>query len=169
MSLPPDPDALRIGTAEREEAMRVLSEHFAEGRLTTDEYESRVSVSLGAETRAHLRPLFEDLPAPRPTCLLLPPVPYPPYDHPYAAPIGYLRPQSPYLVPSPKSKVLAGVLQIVFPFGVGRFYTGHVGLALAQLFVTLFTFGIGAIWPLIDGILLLINGGTDSYGRTLRD
>jgi hypothetical protein len=42
-------------------------------------------------------------------------------------------------------------------------------LALAQLFVTLFTFGIGAIWPLIDGILLLINGGTDSYGRTLRD
>jgi hypothetical protein len=165
MSLSPDPDALRIGTAEREEAMRVLGEHFAEGRLTTDEYESRVSDALGAETRAHLRPLFEDLPAPRPTCLLPPLVPYL-YDHPYAAPIGYARPD---LVPSPKSKVMAGVLQIVLPFGIGRFYTGHVGLALAQLFVFLFTIGVGAIWPIIDGILLLINGGTDSYGRTLRD
>jgi hypothetical protein len=52
---------------------------------------------------------------------------------------------------------------------VGRFYTGHIGLAVAQLFVTLLTLGVGAIWPFIDGILLLANGGTDSHGRRLRD
>jgi TM2 domain-containing membrane protein YozV len=55
----------------------------------------------------------------------------------------------------------------VFPFGVGRFYTGHIGMGIAQLAVVLFTFGIGALWPWIDGIILLANGGTDSMGRRL--
>lgn len=167
MSSPsPNPDALRIGTAEREEASRVLGEHFSEGRLTTDEYESRVSASLEAETRAQLRPLFEDLPAPQPACLLPPPTPFPQV---FDGPLGYPMPPPPLpAIPSPKSKTLAGVLQIVFPFGVGRFYTGHVGMAVGQLLVTLLTFGIGAIWPFVDGIVLLVNGGTDSRGRQLR-
>jgi TM2 domain-containing membrane protein YozV len=169
MSTAPDhPDSLRIGTAEREDAVRVLGEHFAEGRLTADEYEIRVSAAYEAENRAGLRPLFDDLPSPRPACLhpatQLYPQSYPqPYQQPYAQPAVYFEPQM-----SDKSKVTAGVLQLVFPFGVGRFYTGDAGTGVAQLLVTIFTCGLGAIWSWIDGIILLANGGTDSEGRRLQ-
>lgn len=81
------------------------------------------------------------------------------------------RPGGGYHLPvvySDKSKITAGVLQIVLPFGVGRFYAGHTGIAIAQLLVTLFTFGLGAIWSFIDGIQLLIDGGNDGQGRRLR-
>lgn len=70
---------------------------------------------------------------------------------------------------SDKSKLVAGLLQIFLGgFGVGRFYTGHTGKAIAMIAVTWLTLGCGAIWPLIDGILLLVNGGTDAEGRVLR-
>jgi TM2 domain-containing membrane protein YozV len=91
-----------------------------------------------------------------------------PVPDPYAPPLPV-----PYAPPTPvpysyRSKTVAGVLQIVLPFGVGRFYTGQVGLGLLQLFVCLITAGIGAVWPIIDGILLLANGGLDAEGRPLR-
>ncbi|WP_158889124.1 DUF1707 domain-containing protein [Amycolatopsis anabasis] len=159
----PDPDAMRVGTAEREEANRLLSDHFAEGRLTVDEYEARVSAALAATVRADIRELFGDLPAPHPAFLLPPPGFGPP-------PMSWAPAPRPPMSPataSPKSQVLAGVLQVVLPFGTGRFYTGHTGLAVAQLLVTLLTFGVGALWPLIDGILLLAGGGTDAQGRRL--
>jgi TM2 domain-containing membrane protein YozV len=71
---------------------------------------------------------------------------------------------------SDKSKVVAGVLGIALGgFGVGRFYTGHVGIGVAQLAVTLVTCGLGHFWGLIDGIMILVNGGTDAQGRVLRD
>ena len=64
---------------------------------------------------------------------------------------------------------MAGVLGIVLGgFGAGRFYTGHTGIAIAQIAVTWLTCGIGHIWPLIDGIILLAQGGTDANGRVLR-
>jgi TM2 domain-containing membrane protein YozV len=70
---------------------------------------------------------------------------------------------------SDKSKIVAGILQLVLGgFGAGRFYTGHTGMAVAQLLVTLFTCGLGGIWGLIDGILILVQGGTDAQGRVLR-
>jgi TM2 domain-containing membrane protein YozV len=92
---------------------------------------------------------------------------------------------------SDKSKLVAGLLQIFLGgFAVGRFYTGHIGLALAQLgvvwgigfglccagailsvfggFVIWFIMPIGTLWPLIDGIMLLTGGGTDAKGRVLR-
>ncbi|PRX46211.1 TM2 domain-containing protein [Prauserella shujinwangii] len=176
MSSQPDPEALRIGTAEREEAGRALGEHLAEGRLTPTEYEERVATAFAAQTRADLRPLFEDLPAPHPAFLAPPPsaraYPYapPPPDAspPSSPPSAYHQPGPPAGV-SDRSRIVAGVLQIVLPFGIGRFYTGHTGMAVAQLLVTLFTLGVGALWPLIDGILLLVNGGRDRYGRPLRD
>jgi TM2 domain-containing membrane protein YozV len=181
MSTAPDhPDSFRIGTAEREDAVRLLGDHYSEGRLTGDEYETRVSAANAAENLAALRPLFDDLPAPRPACLLPPPgqfYPAPPAEPFYPPPTQqYPQPYQPYaqpLVPyaqpmSDKSKVTAGVLQLVFPFGVGRFYTGDAGTGVAQLLVTVFTCGIGAIWSWIDGIILLANGGTDSTGRRLQ-
>ncbi|QYJ04647.1 TM2 domain-containing protein [Nocardioides panacisoli] len=100
---------------------------------------------------------------------------YTPY--PYGPPPGYAvpHPGAPYgLDPltgrplSDKSKVVAGVLQVVLPFGVGRFYTGHVGLGIAQLVVTLVTCGVGALWPFIDGIVILAGQPTDPQGRLLR-
>ncbi|MEU6644308.1 DUF1707 domain-containing protein [Saccharomonospora sp. NPDC046836] len=165
MASDPDPERLRIGTGEREEACRVLSDHFAEGRLTAAEYEERVSSALAAQTRADVRPLFEDLPGPRPT-YLLPPIEPRPHVLPAAPETALAAPAGEW---SDRSKVVAGVLQLVVPFGVGRFYTGHTGMAVAQLLVTLFTFGVGALWSWIDGILLLVNGGQDRDGRPLRD
>jgi TM2 domain-containing membrane protein YozV len=91
-----------------------------------------------------------------------------------AAAYGYAQPQpqfDAYGRPlSDKSKVVAGVLGIALGgFGAGRFYTGHTGIAVAQLVVTLVTCGLGHFWGLIDGIMLLVNGGTDAQGRILRD
>ncbi len=84
-----------------------------------------------------------------------------------AAPFGYDPQGRPY---SDKQKLVAGLLQILIGgFGVGRFYTGHTGIAIAQIAVTLVTCGIGALWGLIDGIMILVNGGTDAQGRPLRN
>jgi TM2 domain-containing membrane protein YozV len=76
---------------------------------------------------------------------------------------------------SDKSKMVAGLLQIFLgAFGAGRFYTGHTRTALAQLVVTLLFLGIGflgiggVIWGLVDGIIILVKGGTDEQGRVLR-
>lgn len=71
---------------------------------------------------------------------------------------------------SDKSKMVAGLLQIfVGSFGAGRFYTGHTGIAIAQIAVTWLTCGLGAFWPLIDGIMMLMGKVPDAQGRPLRD
>jgi TM2 domain-containing membrane protein YozV len=95
---------------------------------------------------------------------------YPPPPQPQYPP-GYQPAYDQYGRPySDKSKVVAGVLGIALgSFGVGRFYTGHVGLGVAQLLVSVFTCGLGHIWGLVDGIMILVNGGTDAQGRILRD
>jgi len=158
-------DEVRIGTAEREESAKLLADHFALGRLLADEYETRVLAAYSATTMGELRPLFADLPAPHPAFLAPPPAPMP---MPYAPPpMVYQQPMLPQVY-SYRSKTVAGVLQIVLPFGVGRFYTGQIGLGLLQLFVFFITLGVGAIWPIIDGIVLLANGGVDAEGRPLR-
>ncbi|GAA0667913.1 hypothetical protein GCM10010193_19620 [Kitasatospora atroaurantiaca] len=67
---------------------------------------------------------------------------------------------------SDKSKLVAGLLQIFLGgFGIGRFYTGHVGIGVAQLL----TCGGLGFWALIDGILFLVSDDrTDAQGRKLR-
>ncbi|WP_069164454.1 TM2 domain-containing protein [Nocardia altamirensis] len=71
---------------------------------------------------------------------------------------------------SDKQKLIAGLLQIFLgAFGVGRFYTGYNGIAIAQIAVTWLTCGFGAIWPIIDGVLMLVGKVPDSDGRPLRD
>lgn len=163
-----DPNELRVGDAEREEASRVLADHFTAGRLAMDEYEDRVGAAAAARTRADLSGLFTDLPAPHPAFLRPPAAALPPTTHSPGS-VPTVNRTADVLPPSGKSKTVAGVLQILLPFGIGRFYTGHTGLALAQLFVTLLTLGMGAIWPFIDGIVLLATGGVDGDGRRLRD
>lgn len=64
----------------------------------------------------------------------------------------------------------AGLLQILLgTFGVGRFYLGYTTIGVLQLVVSLVTCGIGAIWPLIDGIMILMGNVPDPQGRKLRD
>jgi TM2 domain-containing membrane protein YozV len=71
---------------------------------------------------------------------------------------------------SEKQKIVAGLLQIFLgSFGVGRFYTGHTGIAILQIVVVWFTCGAGALWPLIDGVMMLAGSVTDAEGRPLRD
>ena len=57
---------LRIGDADREAAVAALGEHFAQGRLTKEEYDERAEVAWSARTGSQLAPLFGDLPGPGP-------------------------------------------------------------------------------------------------------
>ena len=71
---------------------------------------------------------------------------------------------------SDKSKMVAGLLQIfVGGFGVGRFYLGYTNIAILQIVASVFTCGIGTLWPLVDGIMILMGKVPDAQGRTLRD
>lgn len=68
-SRPPDPvpaELLRVGDAERQEAVAALGEHFATGRLDQGEFDTRVQAAYGSRTRVDLRGLFTDLPEPAP-------------------------------------------------------------------------------------------------------
>lgn len=69
---------------------------------------------------------------------------------------------------SDKSKIIAGVLQLVIPLGIGRMYMGDVRTGVIQLIVTIITCGLGALWPFIDGIMLLVGDPKDEFGRPLR-
>lgn len=100
--------------------------------------------------------------------------PYAPYAGFPGAPYG-ASPAAPYGIHpmtgvpySEKSKIVAGLLQILLPLGIGRFYIGDTGLGVAQLLVTIFTCGIGALWPVIDGIIILASDSKDANGLMLR-
>lgn len=88
---------------------------------------------------------------------------------------------------SEKSKLAAGLLQLLggglfgLP-GIGRFYTGHTALGVAQLVGALaawaatiiscgllFFLPIGFwLWGIIDGVLILASESKDTEGRLLR-
>ncbi|MEO5873357.1 MAG: DUF1707 domain-containing protein [Streptosporangiaceae bacterium] len=56
---------LRIGDSERTQVTEALQQHYAEGRLDSDELEERLEATLAAKTRADLREITKDLPGPR--------------------------------------------------------------------------------------------------------
>lgn len=101
--------------------------------------------------------------------------PPPDGSHPMVGPVGVgMTPGAPYGIDpvtglpfSDKSKIVAGLLQIFFgSLGVGRFYTGHITLGVLQLCLAWLTCGI---WPLVDGIMMLLGRVPDAQGRPLRD
>jgi len=59
-------DRMRASDADRERATTRLREHFAEGRLTPDELDERITATLGAKTCGDLRRIMADLPEPAP-------------------------------------------------------------------------------------------------------
>ena len=54
---------MRLSDADRDEAVSALSEHYAAGRLTREEYDERTDAAWTALVRADLVDLFEDLPS----------------------------------------------------------------------------------------------------------
>jgi hypothetical protein len=59
-------DRMRASDADREAVSARLRDHYAEGRLTQDELDERVSAALSAKTFGELRTLTTDLPGPVP-------------------------------------------------------------------------------------------------------
>lgn len=55
---------IRIGDAERDQAVAALSEHFVAGRITQTEFEERSDQATKARYDEDLGPLFADLPGP---------------------------------------------------------------------------------------------------------
>jgi TM2 domain-containing membrane protein YozV len=74
-------------------------------------------------------------------------------------------------VPARKSKIAAGLMGLFLgAWGVHRFYLGYTSIGVAQIIVSVFTCGVGALWGFIEGILILT--GTidkDAYGQPLGD
>ena len=57
----PQPE-VRVGDAEREQAVSALGEHYLAGRISKEEYDERTATAWKAKTRSQLEPLFWDLP-----------------------------------------------------------------------------------------------------------
>jgi hypothetical protein len=83
--MPAGDGRLRASTADRERAVDVLKAGFAEGRLTKDEYDVRVSQAYAARTYGELAMVTADLPGGGYMAA--------PYPHPYARP--YMPPFMP--------------------------------------------------------------------------
>jgi len=64
--------SLRIGDAERESAAAELREHYANGRLTLDEFSERLDAVFAAKTQRDLQRITSDLPHVRPDNVPLP-------------------------------------------------------------------------------------------------
>ena len=125
-------------------------------------------VSVCPTCSTNLAPHLAQMPPP-------PPPPPPPSSLAPSSPSSMAgSPPPPPLAPAgafpPRSKIVAGLLQIFLgAFGAGRFYTGHTGIAIGQIAAVWLTCGIGWIWPIIDGILMLAGQVSDSNGRPLQD
>jgi TM2 domain-containing membrane protein YozV len=104
---------------------------------------------------------------------------YPPPYPQYPAPGPYFDPAAPFgrhpVTGQPfsdKSKIIAGLLQLLSLVGIGgigRFYIGDIGMGVAQLLVGWLTCGIGLIWSIVDAVLILTDKVPDPQGRPLRD
>lgn len=71
-----------------------------------------------------------------------------------------------------KSKLAAGLLGIFLGgLGIHRFYLGYTTIGVVQILVTLITCGVGSLWGLIEGILIIAGTTitTDAQGRPLKD
>lgn len=70
-----------------------------------------------------------------------------------------------------KSKLTAGLLGIFLgAWGVHNFYLGNTKRGIIQIVVTLVTCGVGGLWGLVEGIMILCGSiKTDANGVPLKD
>ncbi|HUA41700.1 MAG TPA: DUF1707 domain-containing protein [Streptosporangiaceae bacterium] len=90
---------MRVSDADRERVAERLREHFADGRLTSEELDERVAAALGAKTQGELRAVMTDLPEPAPAephAGQVPPGPVPP---PWTGRPGFGYRRRPRLLP----------------------------------------------------------------------
>jgi DUF1707 SHOCT-like domain len=59
-------DRMRVSDADREQVTARLREHYAAGRLDSDELDERITAALNAKTYGDLRRVMADLPEPAP-------------------------------------------------------------------------------------------------------
>ncbi|RDI51523.1 DUF1707 SHOCT-like domain-containing protein [Nocardia mexicana] len=109
-----DSPDIRIGTAEREEAMRRLSDHFAAGRLSVAEFDERSGTVAAAVTRGDLVQVFADLPEPVPEQ----PAPVPEQPAPVPEPSGRGR----------RPEFRGPVMGLVVILALVLFFTTHTWL-----------------------------------------
>ncbi|APU16323.1 MULTISPECIES: DUF1707 domain-containing protein [Actinoalloteichus] len=191
-------NGLRIGDAERGQAMQFLGDHFAQGRLTIEEYEERIGAVTLARTRSELIVLFNDLPG---THQLAPdltvgepertPAPAPTKTTGTAPSIGdslgpFVRSageladslgrslnraiSSGDVQPAAGESPRYRVLAGVLQI-VPCFGAGrfYTGHVKLGLAQFLLSFiGVGLLWSFVDGVLLLAHGGEDAERRALR-
>ena len=86
-------DRLRTSDADRDRVTALLRDHFAEGRLTSEELDERLTATLNAKTFGDLRRVLADLPGPAPAPLQVGRIP------PQAAPVRVRRRRGPRLLP----------------------------------------------------------------------
>ncbi len=60
-------DRMRIADSDRDRVAAQLRDYYAEGRLTSEELDERVTATLNAKTAGDLRRVMADLPSPSPT------------------------------------------------------------------------------------------------------
>jgi len=93
--------------------------------------------------------------------------PYPQQSY-YGAPYG--GPGQPYNAAGyveQKSRLVGGLLGILLGgLGIHRFYLGYTAIGILQIVVTFLTFGFGAIWGFIEGIMILV--GAEPFRRDAR-
>jgi hypothetical protein len=113
-------DRIRVSDADREQVTARLREHFAEGRLTREELDERITAALNAKTFGDLRPVMADLPEPAPVLA-------------GAGPLPQARAQGPvYIRRGPRLLPLALLVLLIAAVAPG---TGFVFLALLQGFL----------------------------------
>lgn len=68
-----------------------------------------------------------------------------------------------------KSKMAAGLLGIFLGgWGIHNFYLGYTKKAIIQIIVSFCTCGLGGIWGLVEGIMILCGSiNTDADGNPL--
>src|SRR6266550_2633029 len=121
-------DHIRVSDADRDRVTARLREHFAEGRLTPDELDERISAALNAKTFGDLRPLMADLPEPVPA----PARPAPP-PRPVGPPPWVAHRRGPRLMPL---LMLVALVALVAPAGGGWLVLGLFKVVLVVWLVS---------------------------------
>jgi Domain of unknown function (DUF1707) len=132
---------LRTSHADREQAVEVLKDAFVQGRLTKDEFDSRVGHALASRTYADLSALTADLPAVAPA----PRPPRPP------VPARTRRPQNATVKNG--ARVIAAATVLTGSVWAGALLSGANSQAMGVL-VSAFTFLWFGIVSLIGSIML---------------
>ena len=113
-------DRIRVSDADRERVADRLREHFAQGRLSTDELDERIAAALAAKTFGDLRRIMTDLPEPAPVA------PPPGRPAPWAAHRGVVRGRGPRILPL---ALFALIAALMIP-GAGWVFLGFLQFVL---------------------------------------